>query len=199
MSPADLYPHVVRMDKKWRKRFSDDDLQNEAKEFSYALQPYRVRALEMGVDALIREEAHYPTPGKLRQYVSEAESRLPRGKLAGADLPTGLCPGCRTYVQRRDSYRRPVRRADVVIGVVMVEDVKEGIPLVAQWRDMCDCQWGYFLRTKPDVELSVMGQDDPFVRDELRRRAAIGKPISRLARIVQPVVKLLAQPQEATP
>lgn len=140
-----------------------------------AVRRFDTGIVEQAVTQLI-EEPHrfFPKANQLRGACFAAQRAL-QPKPA-APVATDVCPCCGTsYLQTRTwlTVRKAPRsdRRPVVLEVVDAGGVVRS--LVKASRDHCDCGFQAVLRTRLDLELRVMPQDDPDVAAEMRRRATV--------------------------
>lgn len=189
MTTAGMLEHVRRLDRHYRKRFSDHDMEHQAAEFARRLERFDTHTVRRAVDRLIDDEPHYPTPAKL--YMASAACAEQTHAASPVDLDR--CGQCGTAYQARTWLRSP-RGAEVAAAFA------PGNPhpgFVARSRDYCDCGWRRVLWYRHETELAAMGgADDPFCRDELRRRATPDRPLPRLLRVVRDVAAPMPEPVE---
>lgn len=168
MSAIELLEHVRRLDRHYRKRFSNEDLEHQAREFGRKAAGYDAMTVRRAVDRLIDDEPHYPTPAKLAAACAAVRERQSARDQVRPD--THRCHQCGTPATARTWYRRPRTPAEVGTAAT---SAPEGF--LRKFRDYCDCQWRCALHYRDEEELQLMGGPaDPDIAQELRRRARLG-------------------------
>jgi len=177
MNASEILPLVIRLDRKYRKRFNEADRINEAEELARSLGRHDLFAVERAVDLVIEREPHYPTPRKILDAIAEITQRdadrRPRGSSSSE-----TCQGCGSEYVGRFWWRRPKAPADVARAMAPGNPHPGFIRLGGRLH--CDCSWAKMLRFYlNDDEMAAMLRDDPecpIVQREIRRRAETGGP-----------------------
>lgn len=154
-------------------RFATDDeqLRAKAREYARVLTHLDGPLLHRVASQAMARDPHFPTPGKLLDYATDLLVQDRRYTGPGSTvLPSGVCPLCQTELQVR-TWPRPPRHRE------------EPPPDAAGWvwsrQLLCDHNWAIHLRAPylTDAQLAALDPgDDPFVADELRRRAVVVTP-----------------------
>lgn len=169
MSAAELLEHVRRLDRHYRKRFSNEDLAHQAREFARRLRGYDALTVRRAVDRVVDDEPHYPTPAKLAAACAAVADRGERSRAPRPNVDR--CPQCHTEPQPRTWWRRPIGDRE---GVVAQGGDVPGF--LRGRRDLCDCQWRASLWYRTEEELTLIGgPENPHVAHALRRRARKGR------------------------
>jgi len=189
MSSADILPLVRRLDRKYRKRFSDGDCHNEADELDKILHRFDLITIEKAVDRVIEREPHYPTPRKILDAVGEVLEFEARRRPATETRDS--CSDCGSRFTTRYWWRRPRNDRDVS-DAMAPNNPHKGFVLLGG-RLHCDCSWRKMIKlylTNEELAVLFLEDDqDPIVLAEIRFRGSPAPKKRQLALMVEGVGK----------